>query len=411
MATSIEELYQEILDGKRKRFPRGTWTEDVDGTFKKRVTRYLIEVILKWGEKDIKEKWEQSVVIKFKLTSVMRHYRSSPYEMLNAAYPSQFEPWELKRVPKGFWTFETSLKILKEIVEEKEKFTDGQLLNVYSLEWLMKNGLGGACSIYFNDSPFQMLNAAYPGRFKEWEIKSVPNNFWTKETAMEALIWWIEEKEKLTKDRLIEVFSGIWLKERKLGSVVRMYWEGNAYKMLDEVYPNQFREWELKKVSHDFWNDEEKSLEILKQIIEEKGMSEDDIRKKLDIRWIKKNHLSTPLRKFWSDSPYKMLNAAYPNQFKEWELKAAPNGFWKKERASRIIKEVISREGISISQLLTFSGKKWMRERKLGTPFNKYWNSSMVAMLKDLYPKEFEIQSSNKKELKFSEKKSHHFQI
>ncbi|MCW1941875.1 DUF4046 domain-containing protein [Bacillus anthracis] len=101
MKITIEEIYQEILDGRRKSFPPGTWSEDVDGQLKKRIIRYLIEDVLKWSDEDIKEKWNQKFIKKLKLTSVMQIYRGSPYEMLNVAYPNRFEPWELKQAPRG----------------------------------------------------------------------------------------------------------------------------------------------------------------------------------------------------------------------------------------------------------------------------------------------------------------------
>lgn len=47
-AVQIEEIYQEILDGKRSRFPPNTWKEDSNRELSKRVTKYLIETILKW---------------------------------------------------------------------------------------------------------------------------------------------------------------------------------------------------------------------------------------------------------------------------------------------------------------------------------------------------------------------------
>ncbi|MEC3040204.1 hypothetical protein P9Z79_26585, partial [Bacillus cereus] len=52
-AVQIEEIYQEILDGKRSRFPPNTWKEDSNRELSKRVTKYLIETILKWNEEDI----------------------------------------------------------------------------------------------------------------------------------------------------------------------------------------------------------------------------------------------------------------------------------------------------------------------------------------------------------------------
>ncbi|WP_242277251.1 hypothetical protein [Bacillus cereus group sp. BfR-BA-01446] len=98
--------------------------------------------------------------------------------------------------------------------------------------------------------------------------------------------------------------------------------------------------------------------------------------------------------RFWSDSPYKLLNEAYPNQFKEWELKVAPNKFWEKGKAIKIIKDEIDKTGVSISQLLKMGVRKWMKQNKLTTPFNKYWKCSPSKMLKEIYPKEFEAESS-----------------
>lgn len=319
MVKKIEEIYQEILDGTRRSFPKGTWSEDVNGELKRRITRYLIEDVLKWSDEDIKEKWNQNIIKKFKLNSMMQVYRSSPYAMLNAAYPSRFEPWEIKYTPKGFWTKEKSLEILKEIIEEKERLTEYQLLKKYDSNWLTKNKLRGVCSRYFNDSPYQMLNAAYPDRFKEWELKYVPRDFWTKEKSLLALRWWIEEKEKLTTEGLLDVYSGKWLKERNFG---------------------------------------------------------------------------TPLLKYWNRNAYQMLNAAYPNQYREWELKRVSNDFWEKEKAKKIIKDEIDKARISVPHLLRMGGRKWMQQNKFGTPFNKYWGGSTFMMLKEIYPEAFEVKNS-----------------
>ncbi|PEK57846.1 hypothetical protein [Bacillus wiedmannii] len=386
MAITIEEIYQEILDNKRGKFPRNTWNQDEGGELKKRVTQYLIEVVLKWNDEDIRERWNQRIIIKSKLTSVLQAYHSSPYVMLNAAYPNRFEAWELKHTLKGFWTYDKSLEILKKIIEEKERLTEHQLLEVYSLEWLAKKNLGGVCWTYFKDSPYAMLNAAYPNRYKEWELKHVPKNFWTRKKALKALCWWIDKKEKLTGKSLLNVYSGEWLKERKLSTPLLKYWNNSPFKMLNEAYPNRFREWELKKVSNNFWESEEKSLQIFKQIIKESNYTTDDIKKHFSLKWITDHGLRTPLMKFWSDSPYRILNAAYPGQFKEWELNNAPNRFWEKEKAKELIKDEIEKDCISISQLLEFGGRKWMTKKQLITPFNKYWGGSTHAMLNELFP-------------------------
>lgn len=51
MVIKIEEIYQEILDSKRNRFPKGTWSDDQDNNLAKRVIKYFIEKVLKWDKK------------------------------------------------------------------------------------------------------------------------------------------------------------------------------------------------------------------------------------------------------------------------------------------------------------------------------------------------------------------------
>ncbi|MED2035426.1 hypothetical protein P4V74_30085 [Bacillus thuringiensis] len=51
----IEDIYQEILDGKRANFPYYIWSESDNKQFARRVAKYLIEVILNWDTEEIKK--------------------------------------------------------------------------------------------------------------------------------------------------------------------------------------------------------------------------------------------------------------------------------------------------------------------------------------------------------------------
>lgn len=322
MTITIEEIYQEILDGKRRRFPNRTWHDDERGELIQKLTRYLIEEVLEWNDEQIKENWGIQLIRKMKLA--------------------------------------------------------------------------GGCNIHFNDSPYKMLNHAYPNRFKEYEFKNTPNNFWTKEKALKVLHDWIDNKEKLTREQLLDVYGVTWLKERYLDTPLQKYWNSSPYKMLDDAYPNQFNEQELKNAPCNFWEDATKSLKIFKETIQKQNMSMDDIKEQYSLKWILENGLHTPLKKFWNSSPYKMLNAAYPNHFHEWELKDAPNGTWtNKENAKKIIKNEIDKSDLSVSQLLDRGVEKWMKEKKLLTPYYKHWNASALRMLKEIYPEEFRKQIDN----------------
>jgi len=104
-AITIEEIYQEILDGKRIRFPPNTWKLDKNNEMAKRVTRYLVTKILNWNEEEIKQNWNNALIAKYRLRGVLKHkYENSPYGMINDLYPNRFKEWEFKMTPLNFWT-------------------------------------------------------------------------------------------------------------------------------------------------------------------------------------------------------------------------------------------------------------------------------------------------------------------
>ncbi|EJR92136.1 hypothetical protein IKE_06322 [Bacillus cereus VD196] len=312
MSLKIEEIYQEILTGERKRFPNGTWSKDEKRESVKRVTRYLIEEVLEWDDNQIKENWK--------------------------------------------------------------------------LHFIQKKKLGGVCSLYFKDSPFKMLDFVYPNRFSKWDLKHIPRKSWTREIALENLRDWIENKEQLSKEQILDVCDRSWLYDRGLDSPLQMFWNGSRFKMLDDAYPNQFTERDFVKVTQNYWGSKYKSLKIFKEIIKEKNMSENDIKEQYCLRWIIKNGLRTPVRKFWNDSPYQMLNEAYPHQFLKSDLKNAPNGTWdNKEDSLQEIKRRVDREALSISQIYKFGIVKWVKVNKLTRPVEKHWKGNTLVMLKELF--------------------------
>ncbi|MGE6366014.1 hypothetical protein ACQKD9_19890 [Bacillus paramycoides] len=296
--------------------------------------------------------------------------------------------------PKNTWSMDTQGELIKlltrHLINNILKWDDTEIKEKWNLRTIKKWRLSGACGAYFNESPYKMLDAAFPNQFKPWELKCTPKNYWTRENSLECLRYWIKEKDKLTRNQLLNTYNRNWLKERHLDSPFQTYWNSSPYKMLDAAFPGQFKPWDLRKTPHNYWNSKRKSLKVFKRIIKELNMSNDDIKLHYSLRWIIQHGLRTPLTKFFDDSPYKMLNAAFPEQFKPWDLNDAPNKTWtNKEKTIEIIKNEIEKSELSITDLLQIGVRKWMKDNKLSSPFNIYWNSSPSQMLSELYPEEF----------------------
>ncbi len=238
---TIEEVYQEILAGKRSRFPANTWRLDDNNEIAKRVTKYLVTEILKWNEEEIKQNWSTALIAKYRLRGLLQHkYENSAFKMINDLYPNEFKEWEFKMTPLNFWTKEKALQVLKWIIEEKEKLSSENFLKVYGQSWLKEQKLSTPLRVLWNGSPYAMINDLYPNEFKEWEFKMVPNSFWTKEKALNALRWTIETKEKLTDSQLLQQYTIKWLKRHRLWTPLMRYWNGSPYAMINDLYPNKY---------------------------------------------------------------------------------------------------------------------------------------------------------------------------
>ncbi len=76
----------------------------------------------------------------------------------------------------------------------------------------------------FNSSPFEALNAAYPNKFKEWELPNVPRNFWNSEkNCITATKWLIEEKLKFDIKTAKEKLSKRHFKNNNLSGLYATY--------------------------------------------------------------------------------------------------------------------------------------------------------------------------------------------
>ncbi|MCP1166602.1 DUF4046 domain-containing protein [Bacillus sp. 1813sda1] len=319
---AIEDIYQEILDGKRNKFPPNTWKEDKDNKMARRIITYLLNSILKWNKEDIRKKWNTKLIVKYRLRGLLKHrYENSPFKAINDLYPNQFKEWEFGMTPLNYWTKEKALTILKWIIEEKEGLSQEKLLGVYGKKWLKKNKLSAPLAMYWNSSPYAMINDLYPRRFKEWEFGMTPNNFWTKEKALEALKWSIEEKERLTPKQLLDIYNIKWLKTHGLASACQLIWGNSPFRMINDLYRDRFKEWEFRVTPVGYWS-KRKALEALRWTIEEKEkLDEKQLLQVFNQKWLIEQKLWTPLKRYWKGSPYEMLNALYPNRFSKNMLK------------------------------------------------------------------------------------------
>ncbi|TVX99004.1 hypothetical protein [Paenibacillus cremeus] len=319
---SIIDTYEEILQGKRKRFPKGTWNFSSDGV---KLVKYLIEEKLQWSVEDIKKRLNHKVFKKLKLGGMLEYvFNNSPYAALDAAYPGQFKPWELQQTPQGFWTVEMGIVATRWLIEEKLCWSIIDLKHLLCVNTFNDNNLGGMLYIVFDKSPYSAVNAAYPGKFKPWELNKTPLNFWNRAAGIEATRWLMQEELKWSDEDIKDKLSGNTFAENGLQGMLHTVFNGSPFAALDAAYPDKLKPWELRKVPQHFWS-LETSVDAVRWLIEEKlKWSEMDIKKSLSESIFVRNNLSGMLQHVFKDSPYAAINAAYPGKFKPIDFKGKP---------------------------------------------------------------------------------------
>ena len=209
----------------------------------KEATIWLIEEKLKWSENDIKEKLSANIFIKNSLTGMLNVlFNGSAYLAIENAYPGKFKPWEVTRVSKKFWNVETAKEATIWLIEEKLKWSDEDIKQKLSAKIFIQNSFSSILNDLFNGSPYLIIDNAYPGKFKPWELPSVPKKFWNLETAKEATIWLIEEKLKWSDEDVKEKLTLNTFKENSLKSMLNY---------LFNIDPHQAVEMHLKINSKD----------------------------------------------------------------------------------------------------------------------------------------------------------------
>lgn len=118
--------------------------------------------------------------------------------MIENAYPGKFKPWEYNQVPNYYWRGENgrkrAIEVVRYMIEEKCKMTHHEIPLRINYRFFKVHGLGGIFNS-FGDSPYQVINAVYPGHFQPWELANVPMNYWQNpENIKKTLDWFLFSK-------------------------------------------------------------------------------------------------------------------------------------------------------------------------------------------------------------------------
>lgn len=301
---------------------------------------------------------------------------------------------DLKNFPHSFWTYEDSkqnaVDITKYLIEEILCWSDEDIKINLDQYTFLSNKLCTMLHKVYRGSPFQVINSVYPDKFKPWDLKRVPNSYWTLERGIEATKWLIEEKLKWSDDDIKEKLTERTFFKYGLGGMIGTLHDSSTFKAFNLAYPNKFKPWELKQVPNFYWA-LEKGIEATKWLIEEKlKWSDDDIRKKLSSRLFCNHRLGGMINLLYGNSAFEAINSAYPNRFKPWELNSTPKDYWTLETGREATKWLVEiKLNESTGNIVNLPSSRTFKRNGLGGMLTTLFNDSPYEALNSAYPNKF----------------------
>ncbi len=249
---AIKEVYPNVKPWELKRVPRNYWNKET----RVEALNWLFNEKLKWDEDTIKRKVTSQVFKEYGLYSMFHSsYNGTVYNAIKELYPN-IKPWELKsiNIPSNYWNKDNQSEKLKWLFKEELKWNEDDIREKMTIQVFKKYGLYNVILNSYGGSAYNAIKEIYLN-IKPWELKliSIPNNYWNKETRVEALNWLFNEKLKWNKDDIRSKLSVKIFRENGLKTLLIFEYGGSPYKAIKELYPD-IEPHELKNKPRTCWN-------------------------------------------------------------------------------------------------------------------------------------------------------------
>lgn len=250
----------------------------------------------------------------------------------------------LDRFPRNFWKeeYKSAPALVRYLIEEVLKWDEEDIKNNFTTFTLEQYKLAGLHKYVYKKNLFNVIDSAYPGRFKPWEMKFSPRSYWRNlENCINATRWLILEKLEWTKEDIMEKFNNNVFKENGFTGLLKWGWNGESYNAVAlSFYEYDFKPWDLRSI-HMTNLSKDEGITAIRWYIEEKmKWSEEEIKRNWRVRTIREDGIMRIVVIVFGNSMYDAINAAYPNRFKRWEF-PVPNGYWTLDKAKEALRWVV----------------------------------------------------------------------
>lgn len=231
---------------------------------------------------------------------------------------------DLDKFPSGTWAVDTDNtigRVIRHLIERVLHWTDDDIREKFCCQVLREYKLGGAYSST-SLSTFEMLNLAYPDRFKPWELKRTQRGSWSNALVrIRAVKWLVEEKLALNPQGDIRRhISNRDFERHGLRNLLHNIYNGNILTALGEAYPGRIYNTQIRQPRRITWSKRSSALAVREMIEERLRWTEDDVRRLITPEIFKDYGLSNMFKIAFGSNLVAALEAAYPGVYPQKSL-------------------------------------------------------------------------------------------
>jgi hypothetical protein len=316
----VVSLYKDLISGKRKVLPRGTWEKDENVII---LVRYALEVYLGLTKEQI-PRINRAVIKEQKLWGTLNRFKSVR-KLIQFVYIGRYNEFDFNRVPINYWSNIQNIRDRLEWHLQREGIRIEEIPQKVNRNLLVKWGLSNPLKRY-GDSPFRLMNALYPGIFKQTDFKKIPQGYANdKQFLKEQFVNMLRNESIPLEEAPKKVNQRMLLKHRFSGALKNHH--GSPSKLMSYLFPGLFSADHFHMRPNGYWKDISNVKRVIMDLIVKDGIAEEDVPKFITKKRLMQEGLGGLLHEY-NGSPIEIVNAVFPGKYDITEFQRVPNQYW-----------------------------------------------------------------------------------
>ena len=215
------------------------------------------------------------LLIKWGFSNPLKRHGDSPFQLLNAMYPNQFQATDFKKVPHHYRKDNAVLK--KQFFEmlKKEQIDLKDVPEKVNRDMLVQYRFGGIITSYSN-SVSKLITSLFPDYFSIEDFPMKPNGYWEDLSNARKAIRKLIEAADLPEQQIPKFLTKKKLIKENLGGLLDKF-NGSPIEIINAVYPGKFSILEFPRVPNKYWYNKMNRVQAMRNYCEVQKLHRDEI--------------------------------------------------------------------------------------------------------------------------------------